>query len=74
MPFFPNDIKYSEIYKAGNYQYMHVILPRSHIKMLSGKLMKEKDWKLLGVKLSSNWENYLIFTPEPHVLLFRKKN
>ena len=73
MPFYPNEIKYSDKYKADKFEYIHVLLPKSYLPKLTGNLLSEKEWKSFGIKLSSGWENYLIFAPEPHVILFRRK-
>lgn len=51
----------------------HVILtpelaravPRTH-------LMSETEWRNLGVQQSPGWVHYMLHTPEPHVLLFRR--
>ena len=73
MPFFPNEIKYTEKYRTGDYEYTHVILPKTFLSKLTGKVMTDKDWKNLGINISSSWENYMVYAPEPHVILFRRK-
>ncbi|KAF9948865.1 transcription factor [Mortierella alpina] len=35
--------------------------------------MTEEEWRSLGVKQSQGWEHYMIHSPEPHVLLFKRE-
>lgn len=35
--------------------------------------MTETEWRNLGVQQSPGWVHYMFHTPEPHVLLFRRK-
>lgn len=35
--------------------------------------MTETEWRNLGVVQSHGWEHYMIHTPEPHVLLFKRE-
>ncbi|KAF7994143.1 hypothetical protein HCN44_011412 [Aphidius gifuensis] len=68
-----DQIQYSEKYNDDKYEYRHVILssdmarnvPKSH-------LMTETEWRNLGVQQSPGWVHYMMHTPEPHVLLFRR--
>lgn len=73
MPIYPRDITYSEIYVTKNYEYRHVILPKCYLSILKNRLMMPSEWRDLGIKINSSWENYMIFIPEPHVVLFRRK-
>jgi cyclin-dependent kinase regulatory subunit CKS1 len=73
MPFYPNEIKYSDKYITSGYEYIHVILPKIFLSKLSKQIMHENEWKSLGIQLSSQWENYMVYLPEPHVILFRRK-
>nr|CAH7738759.1 unnamed protein product [Callosobruchus chinensis] len=34
--------------------------------------MTESEWRNLGVQQSPGWVHYMLHTPEPHVLLFRR--
>lgn len=34
--------------------------------------MTETEWRNLGVQQSPGWVHYMMHTPEPHVLLFRR--
>lgn len=35
--------------------------------------MTETEWRNLGVQQSPGWIHYMMHTPEPHILLFRRK-
>ncbi|GFU00336.1 cyclin-dependent kinases regulatory subunit 1 [Trichonephila clavipes] len=69
-----DSIVYSDKYCDDEYEYRHVILssdiaelvPRNH-------LMTETEWRNLGVQQSPAWVHYMVHTPEPHILLFRRK-
>ncbi|CAE7892277.1 cks2 [Symbiodinium sp. KB8] len=37
-----------------------------------GRIMKEAEWRKLGIIQSCGWEHYAIHKPEPHILLFRR--
>lgn len=34
--------------------------------------MSETEWRSLGVVQSQGWNHYMVHTPEPHILLFRR--
>lgn len=73
MPFFPEDTEYSEKYMDDVYEYRHVTLcKRLFEKLPQGRLLSEDEWRHLGVQMSSGWEHYMIYKPEPFVLLFRR--
>ena len=36
------------------------------------KLLSESEWRAIGVQQSMGWVHYLVFPPEPWVLLFRR--
>lgn len=67
-------IEYSEKYDDKVFEYRHVILPRELAKRLPQplRLLKEDEWRRLGVQQSRGWEHYEIHKPEPHILLFRR--
>ena len=70
-------IEYSEKYQDESHEYRHVILPRELAKRISerlkqNKLLKEDEWRGLGVQQSRGWEHYAIHRPEPHILLFKR--
>lgn len=69
----PRDIIHSEKYNDKNYEYKHVILPKHWSCELPNRLLKEEEWRSIGVQQSRGWEHYSIFRPEPHVLLFRRQ-
>ncbi|KAL9715291.1 Cyclin-dependent kinases regulatory subunit (Cell division control protein cks1) [Leucoagaricus gongylophorus] len=75
-------IHYSDRYSDENYEYRHVILPKSLLKIIpkqyfcndSGtlRLLEEHEWRGIGITQSLGWEHYEVHAPEPHVLLFRR--
>lgn len=72
---FPSDsqIFYSEPYESEDYIHRHVFLPKSLLKKIpKGRLLKEEEWRGLGIEQSEGWEHFMIYEPEPHILLFRK--
>ncbi|XP_012254608.1 cyclin-dependent kinases regulatory subunit [Athalia rosae] len=70
----PSDqIQYSEKYNDDKYEYRHVILPADLARHVpKSHLMTETEWRNLGVQQSPGWVHYMMHTPEPHVLLFRR--
>lgn len=52
------------------------MLPKEIVELIpkgkKGKLMTESEWRGLGVQQSQGWMHYMIHTPEPHILLFRR--
>jgi cyclin-dependent kinase regulatory subunit CKS1 len=34
--------------------------------------MNETEWRNIGVQQSKGWIHYMIYQPEPHILLFRR--
>lgn len=74
MPHFPNEVEQSEKYADKQYEYKHVILSQEmFLKLPRNTLIKESDWPSLGIRQTKGWEHYAIYTPEPHILLFRRK-
>uniref|UniRef100_A0A0K8RLU3 Cyclin-dependent kinases regulatory subunit n=2 Tax=Ixodes ricinus TaxID=34613 RepID=A0A0K8RLU3_IXORI len=66
-------IQYSEKYYDDNYEYRHVILPPELAQSVpKTHLMTETEWRNLGVQQSLGWEHYMVHSPEPHILLFRR--
>ncbi|XP_058089278.1 cyclin-dependent kinases regulatory subunit 1-like [Magnolia sinica] len=58
-------IQYSEKYYDEKYEYRHVVLPREVVKLLpKNVLLKEEEWRGIGVQQSRRWE--------PHIMLFRR--
>ena len=57
----------------------HVFLPKRLVDKMPRnekgelRLMSEDEWRDLGVTQSHGWEHYLVHTPEPHILLFRRE-
>ena len=53
MPFYPEEIKYSDKYYALDYEYTSVILPKRYLPQVSGrKLLSFDQIKLLGIEIS----------------------
>ncbi|CAD6195208.1 unnamed protein product [Caenorhabditis auriculariae] len=68
-----SEIYYSPRYQDDEYEYRHVILPRSmSSRVPSARLMSEVEWRRIGVQQSVGWVHYMIHDPERHVLLFRR--
>ncbi|XP_072049590.1 cyclin-dependent kinases regulatory subunit-like [Amphiura filiformis] len=66
-------ISYSEKYTDDEYEYRHVILPSALVKLVpKNHLMTETEWRNLGVQQSPGWVHYMIHSPEPHILLFKR--
>merc|ERR1712087_973803 len=67
------DFEYSEKYQDDHFEYRHVILPRAlKSEIPRNRLMKEEEWRAIGVTQSRGWMHYMVHAPEPHVLLFRR--
>eukprot|EP00347_Sterkiella_histriomuscorum_P013373 403364962 len=70
---FSEQIEYSEKYNDDTYEYRHVTLPENVFANLKRDvLLTEDEWRTLGLQMSTGWEHYLIFKPEPFVMLFRR--
>lgn len=73
MPFYPSQIRYSDKYTVGEFEYTSVILPKSYLPKVQGrKILSYKQIKDLDVTISPEWENYVVHEPEPHVILLRR--
>ncbi|XP_071450598.1 cyclin-dependent kinases regulatory subunit-like [Hetaerina americana] len=69
-----DEIFYSDKYQDDLYEYRHVILPADIARHVpKSHLMTETEWRNLGVQQSPGWVHYMMHTPEPHVLLFRRR-
>uniref|UniRef100_A0A336LNA2 Cyclin-dependent kinases regulatory subunit n=1 Tax=Culicoides sonorensis TaxID=179676 RepID=A0A336LNA2_CULSO len=67
------NIQYSEKYFDNFYEYRHVILPVDVAKNVpKTHLMSETEWRNLGVQQSPGWVHYMIHSPEPNIILFRR--
>lgn len=68
------DIDYSSKYKDDIYEYRHVILPNDFVKRMPypQRLLNEVEWRALGICQSVGWIHYMLYNPEPNVLLFRR--
>ena len=77
MPHYPDEIQYSRKYTDDTYEYRHVVLTK-YVSRVARKisnferLLKEEEWRSLGVTQSRGWEHYEIHKPEEHILLFRR--
>eukprot|EP00037_Helgoeca_nana_P008136 m.72599 g.72599 ORF g.72599 m.72599 type:complete len:99 (-) comp18740_c0_seq1:197-493(-) len=66
-------IMYSNRYADLDHEYRHVILPSEvAAKVPRGRLLTETEWRDLGVQQSRGWVHYMLHTPEPHILLFKR--
>ncbi len=73
MPHYPNQIEYSDKYEDDVFEYKNVMLPENLFKTLQrNKLLTEDEWRELGIKQSRGWDHYMIYKPEPFILLFRR--
>lgn len=53
--------------------HRHVVLPKELVRLIpKTHLMSESEWRAIGVQQSRGWVHYMIHTPEPHILLFRR--
>eukprot|EP00210_Caulerpa_lentillifera_P009639 g9195.t1 len=68
----PDGIEYSERYYDESYEYRHVTLPRSMAHKINYRVMKESEWRGLGICQSPGWMHYDIHPPERHILLFKR--
>ncbi|BGP47590.1 hypothetical protein JCM10450v2_003453 [Rhodotorula kratochvilovae] len=56
------------------YEYRHVILPKALVKYLpKDRLAEEDEWRSLGIRQSPGWWHYERHSPEPHIMLFKRK-
>ncbi|KAK6362990.1 Cyclin-dependent kinases regulatory subunit (Cell division control protein cks1) [Orbilia blumenaviensis] len=78
---FVQDINYSARYSDSKYEYRHVMLPKAMLDMIPNdykdsngvlKILKEEEWRGLGITQSLGWEHYEVHAPEPHILLFKR--
>ncbi|CAH2242298.1 cyclin-dependent kinases regulatory subunit [Pararge aegeria] len=68
------EIYYSEKYSDEDHEYRHVVLPKEMVKLVpKNHLMSEQEWRSIGVQQSQGWVHYMTHTPEPHILLFKRK-
>jgi cyclin-dependent kinase regulatory subunit CKS1 len=73
MPHYPHSIEYSDKFEDEVYEYKNVILPESIFKSLpKGKFLNEEEWRAIGIKQSRGWDHYMVYKPEPWILLFRR--
>ncbi|KAK9474488.1 regulatory subunit of cyclin-dependent kinase [Dipodascopsis tothii] len=75
-------IHYSSRYSDDKFEYRHVTLPKSMLKVIPRdyidnktgtlRILAEDEWRGLGITQSLGWEHYETHTPEPHILLFKR--
>jgi cyclin-dependent kinase regulatory subunit CKS1 len=54
-------IEYSEKYMDDRFEYRHVILPKKLAEKLpSTRLLRENEWRGIGVQQSRGWSHYAI--------------
>ncbi|PWN32236.1 putative CKS1-cyclin-dependent kinases regulatory subunit [Meira miltonrushii] len=77
-------IHYSEKYSDDKWEYRHVILPKPLLKLIPRdyfdpdepgvlRILKDAEWRKIGITQSLGWEHYEVHAPEPHILLFRRE-
>ncbi|KAK5648553.1 hypothetical protein RI129_003445 [Pyrocoelia pectoralis] len=67
------NIYYSEKYYDDKHEYRHVVLPKELLKLIpKTHLMSEQEWRGIGVQQSKGWVHYMMHSPEPHILLFKR--
>ena len=65
-------------------QLSHVILPKPLLKLIPRdyfdpdepgvlRILKDAEWRKIGITQSLGWEHYEVHAPEPHILLFRRE-
>ncbi|KAL0230186.1 hypothetical protein PCE1_003748 [Barthelona sp. PCE] len=66
---------YGQKYHDETYEYRHVILTPEATRRLPkpARLLTEAEWRSLGVRQSPGWEHYMNHSPEPHILMFRRR-
>lgn len=75
-------IHYLPRYADDEFEYRHVMLPKSMLKVIpsdyfsqeSGtlRILMEEEWRGLGITQSLGWAHYETHAPEPHILLFKR--
>ncbi|XP_019866688.1 cyclin-dependent kinases regulatory subunit [Aethina tumida] len=67
------NIYYSDKYYDVENEYRHVVLPKEMVKLVpKTHLMSEQEWRGIGIQQSKGWVHYMIHSPEPHILLFKR--
>ncbi|KAI8078497.1 regulatory subunit of cyclin-dependent kinase [Thamnidium elegans] len=67
-------IHYSSYYFDDKHEYRHVVLPKKLIRWLPHRgILTEEEWTSLGITQSTGWEHFMVYAPEPHILLFRRE-
>ncbi|KAJ2880065.1 hypothetical protein IWW38_006011, partial [Coemansia aciculifera] len=59
---FAGDIFYSDRYSDDEFEYRHVSMPEGLRRYLPTppRIMKEVEWRSLGVQQSAGWEHYMV--------------
>eukprot|EP00210_Caulerpa_lentillifera_P000047 g46.t1 len=66
-----DDFEYSEVYSDDLFEYRHVTAPQ-YLQDRIRVLMKEEEWRRLGIRMSPGWMHYAIHPPESYILLFKR--
>ncbi|CAD8068403.1 unnamed protein product [Paramecium primaurelia] len=70
-------ISYSDQYRDDYYVYLIVYLDQKISQKIPinkrGFLLREPEWRELGIKLFKGWLNYDVHYPDPYILFFRKR-
>lgn len=73
---YPREITFTDKIKDKFYEYRSVLLPRHKkeifVNKYKCKILSVEEVKELGIMQSKGWEHYLVYKPEPYVILFRR--
>ena len=81
MPSLGTDHEYSIKYFDDFFEYRHILLSAEAYKLYQEMkkarndnylLLTERESQNLGVLQSKGWNHYMVFEPEPWVLLYRR--
>ena len=65
--------RYGETFNDENYEYRQVTIRKEFANLIpKGRLLKEDEWRHLGIQMSFGWEHYCEYKPRTTVLLFRR--
>ncbi|KAI9334799.1 cyclin-dependent kinase regulatory subunit-domain-containing protein [Pilaira anomala] len=67
-------IHYSDYYYDDTYEYRHVLIPEGLRRWLPRRrLLSEAECLDLGITQSTGWMHYMVYAPEPYIMLFRRE-
>jgi cyclin-dependent kinase regulatory subunit CKS1 len=65
-------IVYSPVYSDDDYDFRHVTLPLDMLAFVPDRLLSEPEWRELSITQRPGWVHYMVYSYEPHILLFRR--